>query len=158
MIVEIWEAMIAGINTGFSDRGMNLGQCKIVGGNVSVGILEEAGAHLPAVLVSVLRQSNIRLSGRQGVAYDLDCAAFCIAAGQGDENADQRAARMAENMTGTENGILLASKGWGRADCRAIEPQTIDAINAWSGEAANQGLALWAVSWQQRVDTDLRRI
>lgn len=157
MIVEIWNAMVEGINSGFSARGMALGQCKITGGNVSIAIVEDAGAHTPAVLVSVLRQSSMRSSGRQGVAYDLDCAAFCVASGQAGENADQRAARMTEILTGTDGGILVSAQGWGRSDCMAIEPQTIDAINAWSGDAASQGVALWAVSWRQRVDTDPRR-
>lgn len=156
MIVPVWSAMVSGIRSGFAERGLELAQCEKAGGRISLETIEELGAATPAVLVSVLRLRDLTLLGRLGAQYHLDCAAYCVAGALAEESEDERAARMVELLIGSERGILVSGRNWGRADCRAIAPETLDAVNLWTGTVDQQGLALWAVSWSQRIDTNPR--
>lgn len=153
MINPVIDAMVSGIKAGFASQDLPLMQCQRHGGPITMEQLQTYGANAPAVLVAVLRLRNLRKSGRDGIAYDLDMGAYPIATPSGQFDQHQQAARMIDVLLGKDRGILPNAR-WGRTDCLPVPLDSISASNLYSGTVGTSGLALWGIAWHQPVDTN----
>lgn len=153
VIAPVLMAAVRRVPEVYRAGGIELAECRPHGGRVTLADLERIGAHTPTVLLAVLRLSQIQRPSSQGVTYRLQWAAYPVASAQGGRDANDLGAEYAETLI-----EALPGETWGRRDCQAVAHQDIDAVNLYSGEVAERGMALWGITWDQTINTDPRRL
>lgn len=123
-------------------------------GRFTAAELRRYATRAPAVLLACLRVSDLDQAGEHRQSASLNLAAFVLAT---DRDGTPRAS-VALDLAGRVMAILSLRRwanekdGWPgipEHEQRVIDPATVEATNLYAADIDTQGVALWAVSWQQ---------
>lgn len=142
-ILALRTAIVDAIDTGIPA----LRTCQAHGGRFDVEELRRWAIQAPAVVVACLGSKDVNTYSGQVVGR-LQFVAYVITAGTSAAPRSEAILTLAESVA-----ALAANNAWAYADAQA--PAEIRIDNLYSGTLDKQGVALWAVTWTQRVDLEV---
>lgn len=101
------------------------------------------------VRVAIEQTPGISVAGNGRKEFVVLFAAFIITADKKGSDRHQAALDITEKVA----EILPFNRWSNEPEFMAVEPSTIAAENLYSGTIEKQGIALWAVSWTQKIRT-----
>lgn len=116
-------------------------------GRFTAAELRRYATRAPAVLLACLRVSALDQAGADRQTASLHLAAFVLTT---DRDGTPRAS-VALDLAGRVLAALSLRRwpGIDEREQRVIDPATVEATNLYAADIDSQGVALWAVSWQQ---------
>lgn len=154
MISTLNGSILATVRSALESRSIVLGDAREHGGRLTIAELEKIGAYSPAFFLTVQRIRDVKKYGKDLRQFTVDYGSFVVCTGSADKNRDEQALEIVEHLIAEKRGIIPGNR-WEQSFCKAVEHQTVEATNLYSGEAGSQGVAIWGVSWEQFVDTGL---
>jgi hypothetical protein len=141
-IDELQNAMVAE----FKKFLPKLRMCEAYAGRFDLQELEAISVKAPAVLVSFLGIKRIEEAGDERVDLICQFAAYLVTTDQKGLQRDAAAKNMSEGIA-----TWMPNRRFGVEDVGV--PGGISADNLYDGKVRSKGVALAAVSWEQRVRT-----
>jgi hypothetical protein len=139
-ITAVQQAIVTTLKTGLTD----LKTCDIHGGSFDVQELLRVSVRAPGVLVTVLDATVD--GGAFPPAAQVTFAAFIYAADKPGMPRGQAALALAEAAL-----ALIYGADWGISDVQTT-PSQIQARNLFSTQLDKKGVAIWGISWQQKIE------
>jgi phage gp37-like protein len=139
-IVDVRDDIVDAIQTALP----SLVWVEATGGGFSEAELRRKALQAPGVLVACEGASDGRNEGGD-IAVTWAWSAYVFTRSTSSSSRDAQALVFCEALAGA-----IAENRWGRSDTH--KPQRIRARNLYSGELDRQGVAIWAVTWDQAVD------
>ena len=124
-----------------------LKHCKPHPGRFDAAELRRVAAQAPALFLAVLQVSNLTVNSTGIREATLDLGAFIVTKDEAGSPRDSQVLDLSEQIL-----QLLPKQKWATAQTRSVESTSIRAQNLYSGSLDNLGIALWLVSWQQRIE------
>lgn len=122
----------------------NLKTCEGHGGRFDATELKRVAMRAPAVFVACLGLADVE-EGHDGVAGTLTWGAFVVTRDTPGSSRDQAALAVLQAIL-----VRLPGNRWG-LDQAEGRPERVSAQNLYSATVDRLGVALWAVSWRQRM-------
>lgn len=139
-IIDVLNAIKTAINTKLPE----LRRCEVHGGRFDLNELKRIATQTPAVFVSVLATPDLKVVGTGENDIELSIAIYIITA---DKVTLPRAVSV---INLTEAILMLISlNGWGLT--KINQPTDIGSHNLYSGDIDKHGIAMWAISFNQKV-------
>lgn len=146
---DLVDAVVAGMPALLAEAGFGDGvRVQRHGGRLTLSDIQRLGAIAPVVLVVGLGKRRIVAKDRTGRHYEAVLAVYAVAKDTEGVSGTAWAARLADAISDR-----LPGRNWGLDDVEGAPANSIQAVNGYSGEIDSIGLALWAVTWTQEVDT-----
>ena len=123
----------------------NLAQSGTHGGRFDLAELRRWANRSPCVLSACLGVQGVDLEGGTQPVANARWAAYVITRGDHIEKRDAQAVAIVETVLATVPG-----NDWGETDTH--NPKSIRADNLYNSALDKVGIALWAVTWDQRLD------
>jgi phage gp37-like protein len=136
------DAIVAKIKTDLP----TLRTCQAHGGRFDLGELSRWAMQSPAVIVSVLGGAVEREGGANVI--NTKVVAFVITPGSSVSHRDIAVMSIVDSLV-----AMVCQNSWNYEDAQA--PQNMSAENLYSGDLDKTGVALWAVTWDQRLDVGI---
>ncbi len=139
-IDELHSAMVAAFKTLF----LKAKTVETHNGRFNLEELGTISTKAPAVFVSFLTISSVEEAGDDRMDLNCQFAAYLVADDAKGLKRDAAAKNMAEAIT-----VWLPNNRFGVEGVGA--PAKISATNLYSGKARSKAVALWAISWEQKI-------
>lgn len=135
---QIQDAIVSTIKSGLTD----LKTVEPHGGRFDAGEIKRVSARAPAAFVSIL---NTRQAGRS----DSDVVTIGLFVSAKDLPGNHRGAQAGALVSALL--ALVKNNRWGLDDAEGI-PQGVNSRNLYGTNVDRQGIALWAITWQQQFE------
>lgn len=137
--------LLAALTAGLSAKLPALGACEAHPGPVTATEIARFSKRTPAVLAACVGVAGVSEAGDGRADADLRMAAFVLAGDRSGLSRDRGALAVVEGIL---EWLPRFHPGSGLI---AAPPEQIRAENLFSGALDRAGVALWAVSWRQRL-------
>ncbi len=139
-LCDLREAVVTALHTAIPQ----LRTCETHGGRFDAAELRRLAPRSPAVLVATLALDDLR--GEHGeYKADVAWAVFVVASDRPGQPRDAAALTVVDALART-----IPDNRWGLAESETV-PTRLRAENLYSGDLDKSGVAIWAVSWRQRM-------
>ncbi|BCS94613.1 hypothetical protein DSLASN_02450 [Desulfoluna limicola] len=128
----------------FKSHFPSLRTCEPHGGRFDLQELKRISTKAPAVFVAILGTGKVKEVGSGEVDIPVSLAAFVVTKTEGKLPCAESALNVAEGLL-----TRIPGSNWACDGVFGADPAT--AKNLYSGTIASKGVAMWAVTWTQKV-------
>jgi hypothetical protein len=139
-ILDVLNAVKSAVHTALPE----LRRCEVHGGRFDIAELKRIATQTPAVFVALLGTPEVKAPGTDETDIELTIALYVV-------TSDKVSLPRVESVINITQALLqlVILNDWGLA--KVGEPTNVTSQNLYSGDVDKHGIALWAVSFKQRI-------
>lgn len=137
------------IDRDLKEAGIKLATVEKHGGRFTIDELRRCLVAVPGIRVAILGTPDSIDEANQPVV-NVQWGAFIFTRDHPDFDRDEQILAIVSQLL-----VCLNGNRWGNEDAQGI-PMDISSANLFSGKLDDEGCALWAIAWQQKVCLDAK--
>ncbi len=141
ILVDLRAAIVAAIHARLPKL-----DCQSHPGRFDLAEIKRIAAKAPAVRVALLGLPSADAAGSGERDQEVRCAAFVLTTDKPPLPRDEAAINLVEALL-----LFVPGQRWGKPGVHAVGEGQVKAENLYSSGLDGKGLALWAVTWSQKV-------
>jgi hypothetical protein len=141
MIIDVLNAIKTAINSALPE----LRRCEVHGGRFDLAELKRVATQTPAVFVSLLGTTELSASGTSEKDIELNIAIYIVTSDKVQLSRSVSIINLAQAIM-----MLVDMNQWQVTGKRGT-PKDISSQNLYSGDIDRNGIAMWAISFKQKV-------